>query len=128
MLIAGAYLVWDHTSHQKPVVSCKAFREGDYGDVLLDATPSDMDVLNLSYGMDLRVEFNGKSYTAIYVTQFAGIPAFSMFLNYLGDEKMYDLGVFSAGLIPQTGIKVGDTVRISVIGMNEYYERIPKYL
>jgi len=130
MCIIGSYVLWGQTDDHdgRTVVECTVIEYDEFGAAILSVDMRTMDSLNAPYGSDLSVEFNGHKYTAIFVKDYAGAPAFSVYVNFISSEKCYTLGVFNSRFTEEQKIPIGDTVKLSLIGMNEYYPRIPNYL
>ena len=130
MCIIGSYVLWGQTDDHdgRTVVECTVIEYDEFEAAILSVDMRTMDSLNAPYGSDLSVEFNGHKYTAIFVKDYAGAPAFSVYVNFISSEKCYTLGVFNSRFTEEQKIPIGDTVKLSLIGMNEYYPRIPNYL
>ena len=130
MCIIGSYVLWGQTDDHdgRTVVECTVVKYDEFEAAILSVDMRTMDSLNAPYGSDLSVEFNGHEYTAIFVKDYAGAPAFSVYVNFISSEKCYTLGVFNSRFTEEQKIPIGDTVKLSLIGMNEYYPRIPNYL
>jgi hypothetical protein len=130
LCIAGTYVVYDQTDDHddRTVIECSVAKINEFGGAVLSVDMHTMDSLKAPYGSDLSVEFNGHKYTAIYVMDYNGVPSYSMFVSFISYEKEYVLSVFNGTFTEEHHIAVGDTVRLSVSGMNDYYQRIPNYL
>jgi hypothetical protein len=128
--IAGTYVVWDQTSQHddKTVVECSVTKMNEFGAAVLSADILTMDSLKAPIGSDLFIEFNGSTYTGIFVENYNGVPTSSLFVNFNSYDKEYTLGVFNGTFYGEHSIAVGDKVKLSVAGMNEYYPRITNYL
>lgn len=130
LCIAGIYIVYGQTDDhdEKTVIECHVAQINEFGGAVLSVDMRTMGTLNAPYGTDLYVEFNGHTYTAIYVMDYSGVPSYSMFVSFISYDKEYVLSVFNGTFTEEHHIAVGDTVRLSVAGINEYYSRIPNYL
>ncbi len=130
VFVAGAYVVWDQTAHHddRIVIECSVEKHNEFGCAVLDVDMRSMDSLNVPFGTDLFLEFNDSKYRAIYVENYNGVPSFSVFVSFIGPQKEYVVGVFNGTFPEGKGLSVGDTVKLSVAGENEYYSRIPNYL
>lgn len=128
--IIGSYMLWGQTDDHDDgtVVECTVVRYDEFGAAVLSVDMQTMDSLKAPYGSDLSVEINGHEYTAIFVKNYAGAPAFSVYVNFDSSEEHYTLGVFNSRFTEDQVIPIGDTVKLSVNGMNSYYPRIPNYL
>jgi hypothetical protein len=129
--IVGLYVAKDRAAEQEDdrlVIECSVDRFNEFGCAVLTVDMRSMDSLEAPYGTDLYVEFNGSTYTAIFVQDYSGVPSFSMFVSFIGAQKEYVVGVFNGHFSEGHSISVGDTVRLSVAGPNPYYSRLPNYL
>lgn len=128
--LAGICIVWATSDHhpERTYVTCNVIAIGDYKGCWLDLTEEQMEELEVPYGTDLYVEMEGNTFKALYCLDYAGVPAYSVFLSYVTATASYDLAIFNGALTDFMDISVGDSVKISVAGPNKYYYDLTDYI
>ena len=116
-----------HNPAQTTSITCDVCSIDDSGEVWLGVTQDGMEFLNASYGDDIIVEFGKDAFAAVYVKDYAGIPAYTTFLSYVSSKNGICFGVYGGKLSDYVNPNIGDSVILSLGGKNRYYSAMPDY-